>query len=214
MLCKYDTNVADNHATGLADALVVNLSDPHCKLLLFGGVVDDRILKVLQENKSRTEKLMVFKNSPGAQNLTRMMPSLQQCSFQGIFRHNEHRPHAGTSRPVIFRNALGQRIDPPIRPMESVVSWLRNKKYCNYHYLRGECPDHRCTSRHHGRLDKEQLNGLQYLARGLPCRQSNTCRDPTCFAGHHCPVPTCHQANCRFYGDLHIRDLRIVSEEA
>ncbi|CAD6591211.1 MAG: hypothetical protein ASARMPRED_005263 [Alectoria sarmentosa] len=197
----------------LADTLKVNLSDPHCKLILYGSVIDDSVTKVLKDNKPATEKLMLFKNSRGAQSLTRLLPNLQQCSFQGLFRDTEHRPHVARPKPVIFRNACGQRVDPPIRPMESVISWLRHRKYCNYHYLRGECPDYRCTARHDGRLDAEQLNGLRYLARGLPCRQSNACRDPICYAGHHCPVPTCHQTNCKFYADMHLTDLRIVAEE-
>lgn len=168
---------------------------------------------MLQEHTSSTEKLMLFKNSRGAHNVTQMLPNLRECSFQGIFRAVERRPQVDRPRPVIFRNANRQRIDPPIRAMESVTSWLRHKKFCNYYYLRGECPDDRCTARHDGRLDSEQLNGLRYLARGLPCRQSNTCRDPTCYAGHHCPIPSCHQTRCKFYGEMHIADLKIVSEE-
>ena len=156
---------------------------------------------------------MIFKNSRGTHNLMRLFSNLPQCSFKGIFRDTEYRPLVGRPRPVIHRNALGQRVDPPIRPMESVLSWLRHKKFCNYYYLRGECPDPSCTARHDSRLDGEQLNGLRYLARGLPCRQSNSCRDPICYAGHHCPVPTCQQRYCRFYGDMHITDLRIVSED-
>ena len=187
--------------------------DPHCKLILFGGVIDDRFAKILQDSSSATEKLMIFKNSRGTHNLMRLFSNLPQCSFQGIFRDIEHRPLVRRPKPVIFRNALGQRVDPPIKPMESVLSWLRHKKFCNYHYLRGVCPDPRCTARHDSRLDSEQLNGLRYLARGLPCRQSNSCRDPICYAGHHCPVPTCHQTHCKFYGDMHITDLEIVSED-
>lgn len=168
---------------------------------------------MLQEHSSSTEKLMLFENSRGSQSLTRMLPSLNECSFQGIFRDIEHRPRIGRPRPIIFRNAHGQRIDPPITPVESITSWLRHMKFCNNHYLRGECPDSRCTARHDGHLDTEQLNGLRYLARGLPCRQSNGCRDPICYAGHHCPVSTCHQTHCKFYGEMHITDLNIVLAE-
>lgn len=168
---------------------------------------------MLEEHSSSTEKLMLFKNSRGAKNVTRMLPNLKECSFQGIFRDIEYRPRIGRPRPIIFRNSRGQRIDPPITPMESIASWLRHMKFCNNYYLRGECPDHRCTARHDGHLDSEQLNGLRYLARGLPCRQSNGCRDPICYAGHHCPVPTCHQTHCKFYGEMHIADLKIVSAE-
>ena len=156
---------------------------------------------------------MFFENSPGARSLTRLLPNVRECSFRGIFRNIEHRPYVARPKPVIFRNANGHRIDPPIRPMESVITWLRHQKFCNYYYLRGECPDLRCTARHDGLLDGEHLNGLRYLARGLPCRNSNTCRDPICYAGHHCPVPTCHQMNCKFYGDMHFSDLRIVAED-
>ena len=204
---------AKNVTTGLLDALRVNLSDPHCKLILFGGVMDERVIKVLQDSRSATEKLMIFKNSRGRQHLASVLPNLRQCSFPGIFRDVEHRPHIGRPKPVIYRNRNGQRIDPPISPLESVNSWLRQKKFCNSYYLRGECPDDRCIARHDGRLDTEQLNGLRYLARGLPCRQSNPCRDPICYAGHHCPATNCHQLNCKFYGDMHVTDLRIVSED-
>ena len=155
---------------------------------------------------------MVFENSRGAPSLTTRLPDLKGCSFQGIFRDVEHRPLLKRPKPVIFRNALGQRVDPPIRPKESILTWLRQKKFCNYYYLRGECPDDRCTARHDGRLDSEQLSGLRYLARGLPCRQFNNCRDPICYAGHHCPVPTCQQKHCKFNRSMHRIDLRIVSE--
>ena len=202
-----------NLIPGLTDFLKVNLSDPHCKLILFGGVIDERITKVLQDNVSATEKLMIFKNSRGGRDLSLSLPKIQQCWFQGIFRDVEHRPKCGRPKPVIYRNAIGQRIDPPIKPVESITSWLRHKKFCNNYFLRGECPDERCMARHDGRLDREELNGLQYLARGLPCRQSNNCRDPICYAGHHCPVPTCFQMHCKFYGDMHISDLSIVSED-
>ena len=198
---------------GLRDTLKVHLSDPCCKLILFGGLIDEKVTTVWQDNKCTTEKLMLFKNSRGAKNLPRSLPDIQQCWFQGIFRDSEHRPHVGRPKRVIYRNALGQRIDPPIRPLESVCAWLRHKKFCNNHFLRGECLDNNCMARHYGRLDEEQLNGLRYLARGLPCRQNNLCRDPTCYAGHHCIVPTCHQMNCKFYADMHLRDLRIVSED-
>ena len=204
---------AENQATGLLDTLKVNLSDPHCKLILFGGIIDERVTKVLQDNHSAAEKLMIFKDSRGVRNLVGVLSNVRQCSFQGIFRDVEYRPQVGRPKPVIYRNAVGQRVDPPIRPMESVNAWLRQKKFCNHHFLRGECPDDRCTARHDGRLDTEQINGLRYLARGLPCRQSNACRDPICYAGHHCPVPTCHQTHCKFYDDMHITDLRIVSED-
>ena len=156
---------------------------------------------------------MIFKHSRGVRNLTRSLPGLQQCWFQGIFRDSEHRPHVGRPRPVIYRNAIGQRIDPATKPMESINAWLRKQKFCNNYYLRGECLDDGCRARHDGQLDEEQLRGLQYLARGLPCRQTNLCRDPICYAGHHCPVPTCHQINCKFYSDMHFRDLRIVLED-
>ena len=174
--------------------------------------MDERVARVLQDNHSATDKLIVLRNSRGLQNLAGVLPDLRQCSFQGLFRDREHRPKVSRPKPVIYRNSQGQRIDKPIRPLESVNSWLRQMKFCNYYFLRGECPDDRCTARHNGRLDAEQLNGLRYLARGLPCRQTNACRDPICYAGHHCPVPTCHQKNCRFYGDMHVTDLRIVSE--
>lgn len=156
---------------------------------------------------------MIFKNSRSTQNLTGLLPHLGECSFQAIFRDVEHRPLAGRPKRIIYRNRFGQRVDPPIKPLESTNSWLRHKKFCNSHYLRGACPDNRCTARHDGRLDSEQLNGLRYLARGLPCRQSNGCRDPICYAGHHCPVPTCHRTNCKFYDEMHITDLNIVSED-
>lgn len=198
--------------TGLLETLHVNLSDPHCKLVVFGGVLDERVTRVLQDNHSATDKLIILRNSRGIQNLAGVLPDLRQCSFQGLFRDREHRPIVSRPKPVIYRNSHGQRIDPPIRPLESVNSWLRQMKFCNYLFLRGECPDDRCMARHDGLLDAEQLNGLRYLARGLPCRQNNTCRDPICYAGHHCPVPTCHQTNCRFYEDMHITDLRIASE--
>ena len=214
MLYELDTgDNSDNFATGLLDSLRLSLSDPHCKLVLFGGVIDDGVTKLLQDNRSATEKLMIFKNSRGAQSLNRVLPNLRQCYFQGMFRDIEHRPHIGRPEPVIYRNRLGQRIDPPIKPIESVNAWLRHKKFCNYHFLRGECPDDRCVARHDGRLDTEQLNGLRYLARGLPCRQSNNCRDPICYAGHHCPVSNCHQVKCKFYGEMHITDLEIVSKD-
>lgn len=200
--------------TDLTDMLKINLFDPHCKLILFGGVCDESVSKVLQDCNSVLDKLMVFKNSRGIQNITRLRLKIQECSFEGIFRNVEHRPRVDRPKPVIFRNAAGQRVDPAIRPMESVISWLRHKKFCNGHYLRGQCPDPRCTARHNGHLDSEQLNGLRFLARGLPCRQSNLCRDPICYAGHNCPVPTCHQTNCKFYADMHITDLKIVSEDA
>ena len=196
----------------IADTLKVNISDPHCKLILFGGVFDDRVSQIIRDNSVATAKVMIFKNSRGTENLTRLRHKIQQCSFDGIFRDVEHRPQVDRPNPVIFRNAAGQRIDPPIRPMESVISWLRQKKFCNGHYLRGQCPDPRCTARHDGHLDSEQLNGLRFLARGLPCRQSNSCRDPICYAGHNCPVPTCHQEYCKFYNDMHVKDLRIVAE--
>ena len=157
---------------------------------------------------------MIFKNSRGAQDLNRILPQLRQCYFQGIFSDVVHRPLVGRPEPVIYRNRLGQRIDPHIKPVESINSWLRHQKFCNYYYLRGECPDDRCVARHDGRLDAEQLNGLRYLARGLPCRQSNGCKDPICYAGHHCPVVNCHQVKCKFYGDMHITDLKIVSKDA
>ncbi|KAF6222030.1 hypothetical protein HO133_001998 [Letharia lupina] len=105
----------------LTDTLKVNLLDPHCKLILFGGVIDESATKIVQDYNTATEKLMVFKNSRGAQSLTRLLPKLQQCSFQGIFRDIEHRPQVKRPKPVIYRNALGQRVDPPIRPMESIV---------------------------------------------------------------------------------------------
>lgn len=197
----------------MLETLNVNLSDQHCKLILFGGIIDERVTKVLHDNKSATEKLMVFKNSRGTQNLASLLPNLGQCSFQAIFRDVEHRPLASRPKPVIYRNRSGQRVDPPIKPLESINSWLRHMKFCNSYYLRGACPDNHCVARHDGRLDSEQLNGLRYLARGLPCRQTNRCRDPICYAGHHCPVPTCHQTNCKFYRDMHITDLKIVSED-
>ena len=199
--------------TELADTLKLNLLDPHCKLLLFGSVMDDGVVEFLHNNASATKKLMIFQNSRGAQNLAPFSLDIPQCSFQGIFRDTEHRPEVRRPKPVIFRNAAGRRVDPTIRPKESVIAWLRQKKFCNHYYLRGQCPDNRCLARHDGRLDSEQLNGLRYLARGIPCRQSNTCRDPICFAGHHCPVPTCHQKNCKFYEDMHFNDLKIVSED-
>lgn len=198
----------------LTDMLKTNLADPHCKLILFGSVVDEMVIKLLQSNNLATEKVMLFKDSRGAPYLMSVLPKLKQCSFEGIFRDIEYRPQVGRPKPVIFRNMHGQRVDPLIRPMESVLSWLRHKKFCNPYYLRGECPDKNCTARHDGQLDYEHLNGLRYLARGLPCRQSNSCRDPICYAGHHCPVPTCRQMNCRFYAEMHITDLRIASEDA
>lgn len=54
---------------------------------------------------------------------------------------------------------------------------------------------------------------LRWLARGLPCRHKNECRDPECYAGHMCPMVGCRGVNCRFWGDMHLVDKRIVAED-
>lgn len=194
--------------------LKANLLDPHCNLLLFGGTIDDKVISILTSNLPATHRLILFSNCPGGSHtLSSMLPSLPHFSFPSIFLPTERRPTIPRPKPVIYRNAHGARIDPPINPMESIVTWLRTQKFCNYYYLQGQCPDQRCKSRHDVRLDGEQLDGLRYLARGLPCRHSNLCRDPACYAGHMCPLPTCKQECCRFYADMHVSDRRIVREE-
>lgn len=199
----------------LPGLLKVNLFDPHCRFIIYGGVLDDATQKLLSENQLATEKgrVMLLETSFGAPRPMPLLHKLHRVSLREIFRDVPHRPKMIRPKPAISRNAHGQRIDPPLRPIESVVMWLRPQKFCNEHYLRGECLDHRCRSRHDLRLDSEQLEALQYVARGLPCRNSNHCRDPDCYAGHLCPIPTCRQQHCRFYAEMHIKDRTIVSQD-
>jgi len=176
----------------------VNLLDPHCKLIMFGG---------------RIGRLMLLETSHGAPNPLPMLPTLQRISLPYVFRDTEYRPRINMPKPAIFRNAQGQRIDPPLNPKETMVARLRAQKFCNNHFLHGECPEPRCKARHDGRLTSEQLDALRYLGRSLPCRHSNQCRDPECYAGHMCPFQPCANRNCKFYAEMHVIDRRIVSQD-
>lgn len=159
-------------------------------------------------------RLMLLETSHGAPNPLPIMPTLHRFSLPHIFRDTEHRPLVPVPSPTIFRNAQGQRIDPPLNVKETMVAWLRAQKFCNNHFLQGQCPEPRCKARHDGRLDREQLDALRYLGRSLPCRHSNQCRDPECYAGHMCPFLPCLNKNCKFYAEMHVVDRRIVSQDS
>ncbi len=198
-----------------AGLLKVNLLDPHCKLILFGGMLDDKVLQLIMNNQPATDhgRLMLLETSNGTPNPPPMLPTLQRFSLPRIFRDTEHRPTINPPKLTIFRNAQGLRIDPPLNPKETMVVWLRSQKFCNYHFLQGYCPDPRCKARHDGRLDSEHLDALRYLGRSLPCRFSNHCRDPECYAAHMCPFQPCANRNCKFYAEMHIYDRQIVSQD-
>lgn len=167
------------------------------------------------ECRSATDhgQLMLLETSYGLPNLLPVLPTVQRFSLPQVFHNIEHRPRMITPKPAIFRNAQGQRVDPPLNPKETMVVWLRAQKFCNNHFLQGQCPEPRCKARHDGRLTSEQLDALRYLGRSLPCRYSNQCRDPECYAGHMCSFQPCANRNCKFYAEMHVIDRRIVSQD-
>ena len=158
-------------------------------------------------------RLFLLETQSGVPNDPTVFPDLQRIETQGLFRKSPLRLHQARSASFIYRNRSGQRIDPPTHPIESIAQWVRAQKFCNDYFLRGECLNDFCKSRHDGRLDREQLEALRHVARGLPCRHGNGCRDPECYAGHLCPMGGCRMEKCRFWPQMHVADKRIVEHD-
>ena len=202
----------NNYFKDMTEHLKTTLFDPHCRFIIYGDVITDKTMQILTENHQATakERLMLLEYAPEAPNYLGILPDLSHVLLPGVFLETPRRTTVPRLNSVIFRNAAGQRVDPPTTPIDSIAIWLRTQHFCNDHFLRGECPDHRCRARHDGTFNAEQLVALRFLARGLPCRYSNLCRDPDCLAGHMCPWPACRRDRCRFYGDMHVEDRQIA----
>lgn len=71
----------------LAGLLKVNLLDPHCKVVLYGGPIDDKVMQIVTENQGATEngRLIIVERAFVSNDLMRPLPSLQHIFLQGLF---------------------------------------------------------------------------------------------------------------------------------
>lgn len=112
----------------------------------------------------------------------------------------------------IFRNRLGQRIDPPLQFDQKILQPLKARKLCNKNFLTGNCPYYNCTHDHSAKLNAAELQTLKYISRLSYC-STIYCENENCIAGHRCPQdPKCDLGTCRFPTEMHNVDTRIVSQ--
>ena len=120
---------------------------------------------------------------------------------------------------MIPRNSGGQRVDSRVEALPWLVNEARSRKICYEYHLHGSCGWHPspCPKAHlTTNLNVHQLNALQFLARGIPCNQGNTCLDWKCCFGHRCPFgERCNRGGvkyCRFSPDMHFADTKVVNQ--
>lgn len=110
----------------------------------------------------------------------------------------------------IARNALGQRVDPPLNISQPLVVTLKKEKLCNNWHLTNSCPYPQCKHKHGEKLKGKDLNTLRYVARLAACDWGLECNDPDCFRGHRCLKTNCDGSGCQFAYRMHDVDTRIV----
>jgi CCCH-type zinc finger len=125
-------------------------------------------------------------------------------------------PLAKDNVPV---NKDGQRIDTLLPPattndLAAFNARVSRPKFCNAYQLRRDCTNPDC-SRDHSYVDPGIINIVRYLARRIPCRAGQACRDPFCYSGHHCSKKGCSPgAWCKFPKAMHKIDIQVTNWES
>ncbi|KAI9737448.1 MAG: hypothetical protein M1834_009602 [Cirrosporium novae-zelandiae] len=115
-------------------------------------------------------------------------------------------------RPVVLKNSKGQRVDPLLKPVQTIVSSIKPRKLCNYyHILGGVCPWQMCSHQHGPRLTGKELEALRFIARLTPCVNGLECDDDRCVMGHRCQNHSYWRSDCRFPKEMHAVDSKIVN---
>jgi hypothetical protein len=113
--------------------------------------------------------------------------------------------------PVILRNSKRERVDPQLRYSQQDLMTLKAKKLCNNYHLLGQCAyGSSCVHTHGPKLNPRELDACRFLARQIVCSYGTQCDDAFCFAGHQCQRKSCNISSCRFPGDMHNIDNRVV----
>ena len=113
---------------------------------------------------------------------------------------------------IVPKNSKGQRVDLPIRVDKTTINWLKGRRWCNNHYLRGYCGYRLCSYEHDTQLNETQKDGLRTMARQTPCDMGSDCDNVDCFFGHRCQGNPCAWgASCRFSPELHSIDTQVVN---
>ncbi len=117
------------------------------------------------------------------------------------------------SMPVpseVFRNGLGQRVDPPLQYSNWDFQDLKGRKLCNSFHLLGKCYYKKCQRDHKEKLSPKQMVALRAVARQSHCLSGLSCSDPDCYYGHRCTRDNCDVSTCRFSSAMHGVDKNIV----
>jgi hypothetical protein len=110
----------------------------------------------------------------------------------------------------VWRNANGQRIDIAIQNADYSIYQKSpsnpGSKFCNAHYLLGNCPyPHSCRYQHEVTMGIAQLGALLGKSRKSPCRGGSACSDGDCILGHACLNVNCNGSSCpyKFPKEMH-----------
>lgn len=105
----------------------------------------------------------------------------------------------------LLQNSRGQRLDAIIKPPQTLVWALSDKKLCNPFHILGDCPYTDCRFVHGVRIDEKSIEARRLLARQTPCSFGLQCKDKKCLLGHQCPDKSCAkiERGCRFTPEMH-----------
>ena len=120
------------------------------------------------------------------------------------------------SKQTVLLNINDERLDPPLLPEDpstasSMKANMKEKHYCHYHYLIGNCVTPSCKFRHWPNLNEKEMTVLRNHVRKLACSRGSRCRQADCVFGHVClDQPGCPRGTrCLFY-KVHEVDRTVV----
>ena len=126
----------------------------------------------------------------------------------------------------IFRNAAGQRVDPPLpRSFKEDMTALKAQAVCRRFYVLGRCEARErgdpCSYGHSQLLSAKEIETLRFMVRSdRVCSKGLARDDPWCIDGHRCfQGDRCWRADfagrgiwrSKFSLDMHRVDTNIVS---
>jgi hypothetical protein len=125
-------------------------------------------------------------------------------------------PKKVAQRKHVLVNVDDERLDTPLPRADPgaekrfLARTKESGKCCNSYHLTGHCPAGEYCDYHHGeRLSPGEVLVLKHKARSITCPSRGACKNPDCYAGHHCKFgggKGCYADNC-WFSDTHYMNL-------
>ena len=188
-----------------------------CETTSSGSSTSDRqtetTTNIYRENRKANSKAIASQQG--------ILPSARNQSFRRNSSVSTARGPHPISKPIVYRDLRGRRLDAPHKPSLHLVDQIEGMRCCNNYHLKRHCPFLKCKHLHNfydratGRwrdLTEEETETLRFIARRSPCRNGTSCNDAYCYAGHRCLNHIIKgKKECSFPDSLHFEETAPVN---